>query len=162
MLRPRRTKLPTFLARAEQRYVFITTIALFVVLMTVALRQLTPFSQPARLHLLDVIAGTAWYAFMLAIALNIRSRSVARRRAKKAELHACTTCLADLRSSPASGNCPECGTAYTKRSLERTWRACFGFGNRKPGERARFEPQIAPIKIYPGNGAPPIDREPIA
>jgi hypothetical protein len=53
---------------------------------------------------------------------TMRARRRDFREIRAASFKACLTCRYPLRDQPASGMCPECGAAYTREGLERSWR----------------------------------------
>lgn len=60
-----------------------------------------------------------WFSALLALVL-LQVRDV--RRVRSLGGLVCTECLYDISTLPASGNCPECGTRYTKTDVIRQWR----------------------------------------
>ncbi|MFI4915537.1 MAG: hypothetical protein ACIAS6_03385 [Phycisphaerales bacterium JB060] len=57
---------------------------------------------------------------MIAMITVFTQRDIRRARQFRGQL--CPHCMYDLTSSPAIGQCPECGAHYTKEDIVRQWR----------------------------------------
>lgn len=77
------------------------------------------FGRPMTLAVVGPISVLLFFGgLILPIALWQRDL----RRVRTCHGQACLHCLYDLRSLPAEGCCPECGTPYTKADVVRQWR----------------------------------------